>query len=126
MEKVIIFGASLGGLRALRSLPRGRRAIAFCDNDRAKHGTNFHDLPVIAPGEVASTAHDRVLIASTYYTEIFNQLVDLDVTVERIDILDSDILNGVDEPSFPSWIVASGLAVVMVLVACGLGYLIAG
>jgi hypothetical protein len=99
MEKVVIFGASVGGERGLRSLPHGKKAVAFCDNDAGKHGTRYRGLPVIAPTELKSIQFDRILVASSYYPEIFNQLVDLQVPLDRIDILDAAILNGEDDPS---------------------------
>lgn len=126
MEKIVIFGASIGGERALRWLPRGKKAVAFCDNNKAKHGTQFHGLPVLAPDALKTFGQDRVLIASAYYPEIFNQLVDLGVPLDRIDILDAEILNGVDQPTNTVYWVLAGAAVVLGLAGYGLVRLVFG
>lgn len=125
-RRIVIFGASTGGERALRSLSRPLVAVAFCDNDRGKRGTEFHSLPVVGPDELGSLPHDRVLIASRYYADIFNQLVDLGVAPERIDILDDDILHGVDEPSRIIYWAIAGVIAILTLAGYGLLRLIVG
>ena len=126
MEKIIIFGASLGGERALKSLSRGKKAIAFSDNDPKKHGSTLSGLPVVAPNEILQRPYDKVLIASSYYPEIFNQLVDLGVPLRAIDILDADILNGVEETSPTIFWILGGAGVVVALALYGLYRLIFG
>lgn len=122
----MIFGASLGGHRALRSLGRDRRVIAFCDNAAEKHGGVVHGIPVVAPAQLASMGFDRVLIASAHYPEIYAQLIDLGVAADRIEILDPDVLNGADEPRMRSYWLVCAAFVVVGLALYGLFRLVAG
>jgi len=128
MKKIVIFGASLGGERGLRSLPSSQRAVAFCDNARAKHGTLFHGLPVISPDAISSTPYDRVLIASSYYEQIFDQLIASGIPAERIDVLEAHLLEGRPDPTPQArgWVVGAviGVVLVLALAACGLYHLV--
>lgn len=126
MQRIIIFGASLGGQRALKSLPRKAKAVAFSDNDPKKHGQQLDGLPIVSPDEIKSQPFDTVLIASSYYPQIFNQLIDLGIPLDSIEILDADILSGVEEPSSNIYGAFAGIAVVLALAAYGLFRLIAG
>jgi FlaA1/EpsC-like NDP-sugar epimerase len=130
MEKIVIFGASLGGERGLRSLPRGQQAVAFCDNSKAKHGTQFHGLPVIAPEAIRDTPHDRVLIASSYYEQIFDQLVALGLPAERIDVLEAHLLEGKPDPAPRATRLIAGLVIAASIIGAlalyGLYHLIVG
>lgn len=123
MEKIVIFGASVGGERGLHALRRKQKAIAFSDNDAAKHGTRILGLPVVPPSEVPTSGYDRVLVASGYYSEIFEQLVKLGVPAERIDILDHDLLEGREEvrPVSDTVLAVYGVAIMIVLVLAGYG-----
>ena len=126
MRKIVIFGASLGGERGLKSLSRGQRAIAFCDNDASKHGTKFHGLPVVGTQDLNTLPYDRILIASRYYPEIFNQIVDLGIAPDRIDILALDALGGADDPTSIIYWVLAGVFVVIGLAIYGLIRLLFG
>ena len=101
MEKVIVFGASRGGTRAFRHLPRRTRVVAFCDNDHAKQGCKFEGRPVISPDRLPDTDFDYILVASSYYPEIFNQLLAIGIPLDRIEVLDAEILRGEAEEERP-------------------------
>ncbi|MFZ0427153.1 MAG: hypothetical protein WAO20_03475 [Acidobacteriota bacterium] len=126
MERVVVFGAGCGGERGLRTLPRRRKAVAFCDNDPAKQGERLRGLPVIPPNDLRKTAYDRILIASMYYPEIYHQLVDLGVTPDRIDILDPDILSGQDDPTRSAYGLLFVLSVILGLAVYGMICLVLG
>jgi len=129
-ERLVIFGAGEGGRRALAALRRDQVAVAFCDNNPALQGSQLHGLQVLGPGELADTAFDRVLIASTHFESIFDQLVDLGISPRIIDVLALDILEGREthrEPgrkALAGW--SAGLAVVLFLAAYGLWRLVQG
>ena len=93
-ERVVIFGASLGGERVLASLPSTRLAVAFADNDIRRHGSSYHGLPVVAPAALKNLPHERVLIASSAYREIFLQLAAMGLPLDRLEIVPHAVRNG--------------------------------
>ena len=77
-NKIIIFGAGSYGKMVYRMLKdKGvvNKLIAFCDNDRQKYGDSIYGLEVLGY-EAAKRDYPNCIfvIASTYYTEIENQL----------------------------------------------------
>jgi FlaA1/EpsC-like NDP-sugar epimerase len=81
----IIFGAGLGGARAVSALASRWRLIAVCDNNPAKRGTMFAGLPVIHPGDLAQHPQATIhLAAFLHYHEMYTQLRALGVPDERI------------------------------------------
>ena len=126
MQNIIIFGASVGGRRGLYSLPGGRKAVAFCDNDTKKHGTRFEGLPVIAPAQLAQIPYDRILVASSYQRTILDQLKELGIPLERVDLLDPDILNGLEDSPTPGRWLLGVAALVVALALYGLVRLVVG
>ena len=99
-QEILIFGAGMAGQRVLKALPKGKKAIAFVDNDEKKAGLKVKGLPVIGPDAIAEFEFDKILIASMHYSVIFYQLVDLGIPLDRIDIADSHIMNGLDAKGF--------------------------
>ena len=93
-RNIIIFGASLGGKRALRHLKKGDKAIFFSDNDSKKFGTFLSDLEIIAPKDIILKDFDIILIASSYVDEIFSQLVEMGIEYNKIEVVSSEILSG--------------------------------
>lgn len=76
MIDLVVFGTGSSAERAwqaLRQLP-GVRVVAFADNNEERRRTPFHDLPVIAPGELSQHRWDYVLLASQWADEIAAQL----------------------------------------------------
>ena len=70
--KVILFGASSGGMVALETYKDDHDIVAFCDNDPVKWGKTLSGLPIIKPSEIPEDA--SVIIASAYVIEILQQL----------------------------------------------------
>lgn len=79
--RIVIFGASKGGERFLRRCGDQYDAVAFCDNDAAKAGTQIEGIEVVRPVDLSRIDFDRIIIASMYGNEIRNQLIG----AERID-----------------------------------------
>lgn len=119
MERILIFGAGEGGRRGYHALPRGQRAVAFIDNDAAKHGTRLLGLPVIAPANITSTPHDRILVASKYQKEILAQLRELGIPLKRVDLIDPDVLTGLEDPPVTAWWWLAAAVVIVLLAGYG-------
>jgi hypothetical protein len=87
-QKIVIFGAGQAGLAAKKNLQSEYQILAFCDNDPAKANTLLENLPVIAPQNLVTTDFDLVMIASEYFEQIYQQLVDvLAIPTTRIRVL---------------------------------------
>lgn len=84
-KKVAIFGASELGKLAFNSVKDQADVIGFLDNDPDKKGTLFKELNVYSPDVfIREFEFDFILIASQYYDEIKQQLVELGVCCEKI------------------------------------------
>lgn len=116
-QKVIIFGAGLGGKRAARFLRKRYEVVGFADNSKEKHGTRFMGKLIIAPEELAGQDVDLIIIASMYAYDIFGQLQKLGIDMRRVEVVDHAVLGG--DYDFP-WTCAgilAGLAVLVVVLA---------
>ncbi|EIC22327.1 nucleoside-diphosphate sugar epimerase/dehydratase [Thiorhodovibrio frisius] len=97
-EKGIIFGASLGGRRALKSLRKEYDIVGFVDNDRSKHGQDFMGRFVWPPAEIVNRDVDKIFIASVYAPEIMYQLLrEYGILKSKIVVVPAEILSGEDE-----------------------------
>lgn len=117
-ETVFLFGASLGGKRAFKSLRKEYDIIGFVDNDGTKHGSILMGKPVRSPADLATMTFDKVFIASSYAAEIMYQLrQDLGLPPEKIALVPSEVLNGDDEVP---WGCLSVILVILGLAGWGL------
>jgi len=107
-QQVVIFGASIGGKRAWRHHRRRYRILGFCDNDAKKWGGNYCGLPVGSPESLKCSEYDKVIIASCYYMEIFEQLAKLGVNAQKIEVLDPEILCGEHHNRSTVWVLFAG------------------
>ena len=75
-KNIIIFGCGTSGLQAYLRLKDFYSIPYFADNAPEKIGTKFCDIPVIHPKEIKQKADIyKVVIASIYFEEIANQLL---------------------------------------------------
>jgi FlaA1/EpsC-like NDP-sugar epimerase len=102
--RVFIFGAGLGGRRARRFRGGSIQVLGFLDNDVKKHGTVLDGLRISGADALKAHEWDRIVIASMYDEEIFQQLIALGVPVMKIDVLDRAVLLGDDDPPWGCWI----------------------
>lgn len=92
--RTVVFGTGSAAVRVVRSLSPSYRVIAYADNDSSKCGVKFQGKPVVGPSGILDLHYDRLLIASSSYTEIYRQLVEIRVPKGRIEVADSDIMEG--------------------------------
>lgn len=74
--RVLIFGTGSGGINFYRSHGKRYHVIGFLDNNLQKHGQALFGKTIYAPHTLASLSFDQIIIASDYYREIHQQLVD--------------------------------------------------
>ena len=81
MEKIIVFGASIGGINYLKN-QTSYEVLAVVDNDKDKQGSLLAgNVQVISPEDIQKFSYDRIVIASMYIDGITEQLIN-DVQVD--------------------------------------------
>ena len=86
LKTVVIFGSGSGGKRVISGIPPDTRVSAFCDNDDSRVGRYMHGIPVVHPKDLAEMAFDEIIIASEFYEEICEQLLELHVPAEKFSV----------------------------------------
>lgn len=76
MKKILIFGTGGSAEKLMENAGSVYQIIGFADNDTRKHGKRFHDLPIYAPAEIPNLAFDQIIIASMWFSDIRDQLIE--------------------------------------------------
>lgn len=86
MKKVIIFGASGYGKKALYSLDEKEyETIAFIDNHKELQGEKFNGIMIESPTEISKYNYDYIIISKAIYDqEMRKQLLELGVDEKKI------------------------------------------
>ena len=97
----VIFGAGEMGRLAYESPKTKLNICAFIDNDKKKYSSYIDDLPIKPPLELQNLNPSKIIIASEYFEQIWQQLVvDLAIHENRISVFkatDSIAQFGLDE-----------------------------
>lgn len=86
--KTIIFGVGnyyKENKERLKEIPE-IEVIAFSDNNATLWNRKLEGIKVVEPALINSLEYDRILIMSTYISEIYNQLISLNIDKEKIVI----------------------------------------
>lgn len=76
LKKILIFGTGNGRKVIEEFIDINKcKIIAYIDNDSSKIGKNINGLSIISPENIKSFSYDYIIIASTYYNEIAEQLI---------------------------------------------------
>jgi FlaA1/EpsC-like NDP-sugar epimerase len=73
--RIVIFGASQGGISAYHYFKKHFEIVAFADNDVKKHGQILLGKPVVSAKVLNTLKLDKIIIASLYALQIHRQLV---------------------------------------------------
>lgn len=93
-SNIIIFGASRLGKLAKEYLEISCKVVAFCDNNINKHNTIFEGIEVISPEKLKNYCEKKnilIVIASMYYREITDQLLEMRIHKDDIKIFENRI-----------------------------------
>lgn len=60
-ERIVLFGASLGGKRAFKGLRKTNDIICFVDNDATKLNSDFMGKSVLSPAQLVEMNFDKYL-----------------------------------------------------------------
>lgn len=85
MNKIILFGTGSSSKKIDRIINKDKNmVIAYVDNNVEKQGLIFNGLPVYNPSKLIDVEFDFVIICSIYFTEIYQQLVDIGINQKKI------------------------------------------
>jgi len=88
-KNVLIFGAGIKGVAALKTLKNiGIKAAYFVDNNQNKHGSIIENIEVISADKSLGIPNAIYIIATIYFCySIFRQLIDMGVPKENIAVV---------------------------------------
>ena len=96
-KAIILFGASVGGKRALDWYQQQADIIvlAIVDNDVSKQGTFIEQVPVISPAQIQQYDWSQIVICSMYFQPIRQQLIELyGIATSAISVASATVLKG--------------------------------
>ena len=96
--KILLFGASEAGKNVLAYLSKNIHILAFIDNDSCKIGKELNGYTIINPLDILNYEYDYIIITSTYNEKIYQQLINIGISEDKIIILNNKSL--LDKP-FP-------------------------
>lgn len=74
-KSVVLFGASLSGINALKILREKQiKVLFFCDNDARKYDKEIDGVKIYPPSHLLKYKKEAILISSDYFGEIATQL----------------------------------------------------
>lgn len=87
-KKIILFGAGNYGMATYELLKDDYQIICFCDNNTSLQGKYIFGLPILSPGDILLTKDENtdVVISSSYFLEIGQQLEDMSITEYYIGV----------------------------------------
>lgn len=80
--RILIFGASSGGINFYKRYGKNYQVIGFLDNSQEKQGQRLFGKTVHAPRSIKQLSFDKIIIASDYHREINQQLIE-ELAVEK-------------------------------------------
>lgn len=87
---VLIFGASKGGEAVYRSIQGKYKVNGFVDNNIQMQGGTLFNKKIYAPNELSNLSFDKLIIASNYHVEIYQQLSnEFGISKDLITVFDS-------------------------------------
>lgn len=118
-REIVIFGASLGGRRAIAWAKRYGKVVGFIDNNAALRGKSIAGRPVYPPSEIqAHPEWDVVISSEIHYKEMDAQLNALGIDDARVRFCPRCYLNGSRE--FPLDLLLWALGLICLCVGGGL------
>jgi hypothetical protein len=76
-ESCVIWGTGKSAEKAYYKLKDSYDIVAFVDNNKSKWNKKFLSKEIVAPDQLPDINADQIIIASVYYTEIADQLLQM-------------------------------------------------
>ena len=81
----LLFGAGPGACQYMENNALEREFIGFVDNDTAKHGQKYAELPVFAPHQLEELDFQHIVITTQWALEVQQQLInELGIAEHRV------------------------------------------
>lgn len=96
-KAIILFGASVGGQRALDWYQQqaDTTVLAIADNDVSRQGTFIDQVPVISPAQIQQYDWSQIVICSMYFQPIRQQLIgQYGIVASAISVVSATVLKG--------------------------------
>ena len=92
MKNIIIFGTGKFGERVFNYFQNKQNItiVGFCDNDIKKQNITFFGKNIYSPKNLLDIVYDEIVIASSWDFEIEKQLLDMQISKEKITIFHSN------------------------------------
>jgi phosphorylcholine metabolism protein LicD len=74
LKNIIIFGAGEFGKNIYNIYKNEYNILYFCDNNQNLQNQSIFNIKIISPDKLKLIKYDKIIIASTYVEEIYNQL----------------------------------------------------
>lgn len=84
MYNVVIFGTGQTSRVVISGLNQQVNIVAFCDNNMVKWNTYLEGKKIVEPEELKNINYDYIIIASQFNDEIYEQLLKLGISKNRI------------------------------------------
>lgn len=85
VKRLLVFGCGEMGKRVYKYVSKTRnRVLCYIDNDPQKWGRGIYGKKIISPDQIAELEYEYILIASVYWKEMRQQLLELGVDVKKI------------------------------------------
>ncbi len=82
MKKVLIFGVGNYYLNKKDTIHQSYEVVGFVDNKKAEK--EFENMPIISATEIRNKEYDFIIIASSFFIDIFKQLIELGIKGNKI------------------------------------------
>lgn len=90
-DRVLIFGASSGGIAFYKKHIHLYKIVGFLDNNIQKQGRKLYSTKVFSPKDIKWLDFDRIIISSDYHAEIYIQLTkQYGIDESRIEVFSSE------------------------------------
>lgn len=85
MYNILIFGTGNGYINMKKNINSSIiNILAFIDNNSNKIGQILEEIKIISPNEIFNYDYDYIIIASSYYEQIESQLLELNISKNKV------------------------------------------
>jgi len=81
---VIIFGTGSTSQRITKWLNSNVNVVCYCDNNNELWNRKLHNKVIIGPQNIKNYHYDYIIIASQFNSDIYEQLINLEINREKI------------------------------------------
>ena len=84
-EKIVLYGIGGAGKTALGNLKNTKSIVAICTSER-QPDEKYQEIPLIIPTELSQYQYDKIVVATSFVTQVVHTLRTFDIPEEKIEI----------------------------------------